>query len=219
MLNKMRNRQGFTLIELLIVVAIIGILAAVAILQFAAYRIKGFNSASSSDLKNAKTTQEALFADNQTYGWSESPVKLGDALGSGGAPAAVVRGAVSGATATAEGLAIAGLRADPNIAAGVPVAIGAGISNNVDFYATNIAGVASPAYIMAAKHAQGNRVFAAESGSTAIMYVQAAAWAGVPLEVGGAPATGVPATAATDPTLLTTVNGGGDAPGTNWASL
>ena len=67
MLKKLRNRKGFTLIELLIVVAIIGILAAVAIPQFASYRQKGYNSAATSDLKNAKTTLEAFFADNQAY--------------------------------------------------------------------------------------------------------------------------------------------------------
>jgi type IV pilus assembly protein PilA len=67
MLQKMRNRKGFTLIELLIVVAIIGILAAVAIPQFSSYRQKGYNSAATSDLKNTKTTMEAYYADNQKY--------------------------------------------------------------------------------------------------------------------------------------------------------
>ena len=67
MLNMIRNRKGFTLIELLIVVAIIGILAAVAIPQFSAYRIKGFNSAATSDLRNFKTQMESAFADTQQY--------------------------------------------------------------------------------------------------------------------------------------------------------
>ncbi len=59
--------RGFTLIELLIVVAIIGILAAVAIPQFAAYRMRGYNAAADSDLKNLKTALEAYYADNQAY--------------------------------------------------------------------------------------------------------------------------------------------------------
>lgn len=67
MLNKLRNRKGFTLIELLIVVAIIGILAAIAIPQFSAYRAKAYNSAATSDLKNSKTSLESYYADNQTY--------------------------------------------------------------------------------------------------------------------------------------------------------
>ena len=67
MLNKLRSKKGFTLIDLLIVVAIIGILAAIAIPQFAAYRQKAYNSAAQSDLKNFKTGLESYFADFQRY--------------------------------------------------------------------------------------------------------------------------------------------------------
>jgi type IV pilus assembly protein PilA len=65
--NFRKSEKGFTLIELLIVVAIIGILAAIAIPQFASYRQKAYNSAATSDLKNFKTGMEAYFADNQAY--------------------------------------------------------------------------------------------------------------------------------------------------------
>ena len=67
MLKKLRSNKGFTLIELLIVVAIIGILAAIAIPQFAQYRIRGYNSSANADLKNLKTALEAVFADQQSY--------------------------------------------------------------------------------------------------------------------------------------------------------
>lgn len=68
MLKKFKkNQKGFTLIELLIVVAIIGILAAIAIPQFASYRQKAFDSAASSDLRTMRTELEAYYTDKFYY--------------------------------------------------------------------------------------------------------------------------------------------------------
>jgi prepilin-type N-terminal cleavage/methylation domain-containing protein len=63
----MRKNEGFTLIELMIVIAIIGILAAIAIPQFSAYRMRSYNAGANADLRNATTAQEAYYVDNMTY--------------------------------------------------------------------------------------------------------------------------------------------------------
>lgn len=61
-MSKQLNNKGFTLIELMIVIAIIGILAAIAIPNFISYRNKTFCSAAESDANSLAAAVANHFA-------------------------------------------------------------------------------------------------------------------------------------------------------------
>jgi len=72
MLQKLRNNsKGFTLIELMIVIAIIGILAAIAVPQFMTYRIRAYNTGAKTVAHNLKADNANLNSELSVYGHTE----------------------------------------------------------------------------------------------------------------------------------------------------
>jgi type IV pilus assembly protein PilE len=63
----MARKSGFTLIELMIVLAIVGILAAIALPSYNAYIIRGRIPDATTNLASKRVRMEQFFQDNRTY--------------------------------------------------------------------------------------------------------------------------------------------------------
>ena len=74
------NDAGFTLIELLVVIIIIGILAAIAIPVFLNQRVKAYDSAAKSDLKNLAQFEEGYLVANDRYATIAEVIAAGDGV-------------------------------------------------------------------------------------------------------------------------------------------
>jgi len=66
-LAKKRNQKGFSLVELMVVVAIIGILAALAVPKFSTFQAKAKQSEAKSNLSHIYTLEMSYFGDNDSY--------------------------------------------------------------------------------------------------------------------------------------------------------
>lgn len=78
-MKKLSNRKnnGFTLIELMIVVAIIGILAAIAIPNFIRYQLRSKTSEARTNIGGIKTAEESFRASEDNYVVGNEPAAFG----------------------------------------------------------------------------------------------------------------------------------------------
>ena len=70
------GEQGFTLLELIVVVAVLGVLVAIALQQFSLYRSRATDAAMRSDLKNAALAMESYYGEFLDYPASVNALQL-----------------------------------------------------------------------------------------------------------------------------------------------
>lgn len=70
------SNQGFTLLELIVVVAVLGILAAIAVQQFQIHRARAIDASMRSDLKNAALAMESYYGEFLSYPVTEAAILM-----------------------------------------------------------------------------------------------------------------------------------------------
>jgi type IV pilus assembly protein PilA len=142
MFKNIKNSRGFTLIELMIVVAIVGILAAIAIPNFLTYQAKSKQSEAKVNLGAIFTSESTFFSENSIYsdnykaiGWQP----IGTAkqvysygLGAGTTACAVTGSATCGLWPNPAALAITSCTAPGSVAIASVTVFNATARGNID---------------------------------------------------------------------------------------
>jgi type IV pilus assembly protein PilA len=213
MLQKLRanNQKGFTLIELMIVIAIIGILAAIAVPQFLAYRIRSYNSSAKAVAHNIKADEGNLNSELGEYGQTEAAATtLAAPTGAAANSNSHSTGDTAlriAATATANGARLAGTHSISGRDMSVPLAIG----DNMNAFAVQSA-TNPDSFVVMTRHHNGDTAYGMDSDVENVIYsVSNPNWAGA--AAGGQLYTPVPSTISADDFTGAAGNG---APTANW---
>jgi len=170
-----KDEKGFTLIELMIVIAIIGILAAIAIPQFSTYRKRASNAKGISVAGVFQKGLGALNQDIRVYGVSAQGATLNAAAGGSGAGANLLGSA--GAIVSASANTAGGMITGTNNSTSAISAVGLSVPDGVDVVVSTEAAGDNLTYQVIAEPMRGNRAFGMDGDVEGQMYfVQNESW-------------------------------------------